>query len=184
MPPTFCRGDLASEWGKADLFCFTVCSTLKKDGSLVMGRGMARTVADKCPDAPQELGEKVRDFSIANNNAAFYFLTHQLPDQKVGLFQTRLHFSHRARFDLIWSAINRLRSYAGNHSDHRITMNFPGVGQEKLYPSEVMPLLMQLPDNVEIWSQPRSNQNMAEFWDSAYSKLVARYKTIGQQPQP
>ncbi len=47
--PQFCRGDMWTAYDDADLFLITTNSTLKKNGVLVMGRGIARQACDRCP---------------------------------------------------------------------------------------------------------------------------------------
>jgi hypothetical protein len=114
---------------------------------------MAALLKKKWPQSATLAGEKATAWYKAENNKAYNLIYLQHPDQLVGLFQTKLHFSHRARFDLIYWGLHYLKKWATAYPDSIACINFPGVGLGGLYPDEVALLLRVLPKNVEVWSR-------------------------------
>ena len=53
---TFRKGNMLAHWKEADLLLITTNSTLKKNGALVMGAGIALTIRDRFKDVAKLLG--------------------------------------------------------------------------------------------------------------------------------
>ncbi len=54
--PQFRLGNMWTAYEPADLFLITTNSTIRRDGALVMGRGIARQAKERFPDLDVTLG--------------------------------------------------------------------------------------------------------------------------------
>lgn len=134
-------GNMWDSYEKAGRFLFTGNATVKKDGALVMGRGMALDVRDRFPGIDKRIGSKLID-------GAEYNL---LVGKKIGVFQVKNHWSDDSDIDLIIRSLLFLSHWAHNNSHVEIHMNYPGIGNGGLDVDIVSPWIALLPDNVNIW---------------------------------
>lgn len=143
----FRKGDMWSVMDKVDIFCFTANTTIKKDGSLVMGRGMALQVKRRFPGIDFSVGK-----IIANQPARqhYGFIVVPWPGADIGVFQVKHHFKNKADISLIKGACVSLFEYLLDEPS-TVALNFPGIGNGGLSKDLVMPILTFLPDCVEIW---------------------------------
>lgn len=142
--PTFERGDMFSMWGKTDLFLFTSNPVVNKQGLAVMGRGIAKQVADKYPEVRRQFGQLLSSMRMSNVGMIGIY-----DSQLVGWFRVKDHFAQPAKVSIISSSVNRLGIIADGYD--RIDLNFPGIGNGQLSREDVLPMLMDLPDHVHIW---------------------------------
>jgi hypothetical protein len=63
----------------------------------------------------------------------------------------KYRYDKPATGSLIVYSTGRLKNWALEHSDARIDLNFPGIGNGKLPASKVEPIIRQLPNNVHVW---------------------------------
>lgn len=66
--PRFCQGDMWSVYDDADLFLITTNSTLKKNGALAMGRGIAQQARAASPDWTWSSAGRLPDAAAAREN--------------------------------------------------------------------------------------------------------------------
>jgi len=99
MPQYVC-GNLWDEWGVADLLLVTTNSTVRRDGTLVMGRGAALEAQQRYPALPARLGHAVLDRPIYGIELAWYE-----PPTMLGVFQVKAHWRDEA-----WSRLFSRRS--------------------------------------------------------------------------
>lgn len=143
------KGNLAeySMWASVDeSILITTNATIKKDGSLVMGAGFAKTMAKMYPNLPKMAG-------IAIQNVCNYELGYGcifLPGS-FGLFQVKRHFKDNADVSLIVESTLALKEMAQASPDNSYHLNFPGIGYGHLAKEVVFPIIQQLPNNVSIW---------------------------------
>lgn len=142
--PVFERGDMFSVWGSTDLFLFTSNPIVNKRGLAVMGRGIARQVADRCPAAQEMFG-----YILLGGFARDVGVLGKYDGQLLGWFRVKDHFIRQARTDIIRASVRHLAVAAKGFD--RVDLNFPGIGNGGLSREEVLPLLVALPDNVHIW---------------------------------
>ena len=140
------KGNMWDTWPTTDYFIFTGNSFIKRNGALVMGRGIAREVRDKWPGIDVEIGRELMKHIHTDN---FYGL---VLGEKIGVFQVKHHFSDPAELILIAASAELLRIEAEDHPHARYALNFPGIGNGHLKYDNVLPLLKHLPDNVNIWT--------------------------------
>lgn len=120
----------------------TTNSYIKKDGSLVMGRGAAKQLRDDVPGIDKQLGCRV-------NHMTYYGII--LLANGYGAFQVKNHFKAEAELALIWESTRRLSTLCWYMPDTTFHINFPGIGNGKLERSKVLPYVDKLPDNVVVW---------------------------------
>lgn len=139
--------EIASQY---DVLLFTANSTTNNQGELVMGAGFAKCVKDWFPDMPDKIG-----YVITTSSGPDYGLAYAPTNVKnpflVMAFQVKHSFWKPASLALISTSANMLTSYASLNRDLKMCLNFPGVGAGKLSVDQVLPLLKNVPDNVDIW---------------------------------
>jgi hypothetical protein len=143
-------GNMFSVWEQSDLFCITTNATIKSNGALVMGRGIAKTVRDKYPGVDLVAGKLIEE-RCGSEGLYGLIISPDWPAKKLGLFQVKYRYDKPATGSLIVYSTGRLKNWALEHSDARIDLNFPGIGNGKLPASKVEPIIRQLPNNVHVW---------------------------------
>lgn len=143
--PTFRTGDMWSAYDEADYFIITTNATSRRDGALVMGRGIARQVRDRFPGFDLKAGAAVR----RRAEDGVYGL---LLGRKLGLFQVKFHWRDQADPALIWRSAGDLARTAEQHPQLIFHLNYPGIGNGRLPREQVAEALRQLPDNVHVWT--------------------------------
>lgn len=138
------RGDQWQIFNQTDLFCITTNSTIRNDGCLVMGRGIALQAKNKLPGIDRYLGQ------LINGLYGLITIDHFKP-QKIGAFQVKFHYRDKAQIELIRYSTSRLQRYIDTYNLARVDLNYPGMGYGHLSESEVMPVIAILPDCVHIW---------------------------------
>jgi len=137
-------GNMWDIFVEADIFIFTGNSYVRKDGALVMGRGLALDIRDKIPELAYILGDRIKE------SPKYGLIIEE--DLGLGVFQVKYHFSDNADLDLIRFSCGILSEYANTHLDKKIHMNYPGIGYGHLSRESVEPIIRELPDNVHVWS--------------------------------
>ena len=154
--PMFRQGDMWSVFDDADLFLITTNSTLKGGSNgprLVMGRGIARQARDRFPGLDIALGRHIHA-DCGHLGRYGLLVSPRRPAAKLGAFQVKTHFAPPASLDLIQFSTSALCAWCRSHPDARVHLNFPGIGNGRLTPAGVRPIVMQLPEIVTIWSYP------------------------------
>ena len=142
-------GDLTSIIDGYDIVFISANSTIKKDGSLVMGRGIALDIRERYPNIPSIYGKII---SLTCGSGGVYGLLHSTHAGKIGLLQTKTDFRRPSGISLVRYSVGMLYVYAKSYPERRIAINFPGVGCGGLRVTDVKPILDRLPVNVDIWS--------------------------------
>jgi len=148
--PTFISGNMWSEFGKPNtLFVFTANSTIKKkDGCLVMGRGMAKAVRDRLVGIDAAFGKLIQAQRIPDD---YGLLILDFTGKKIGAFQVKTYYGEAASPHLIRQSALKLAAWSGENSQSVVNMNYPGIGNGQLPEDVVRPILDVLPENVYIW---------------------------------
>lgn len=140
-------GDMWKVYNQADLFLITTNSTIKNNGRLVMGRGIARQARDKFPGLDLALGRKIPHLGIYG-----LLISENFPTAKLGAFQVKTRYDQKAELSIIAESTAQLKRWASEHKDLQIHLNFPGIGNGKLDPLDVLCYINPLPNNVTVWS--------------------------------
>lgn len=145
--PQFKTGDIwtvpKNEW-----IVITTNSFVKKDGSLVMGRGVAKEALEKDPMLDKLLGGFVKQTC---GHLGFYGCA-IIAKYKMAALQTKFHYSNKSSIELINRSIKRLRGSILPFE--RVNMVFPGIGYGQLSARDVyLSCLKDLPGYYTIWSK-------------------------------
>jgi hypothetical protein len=155
------QGDMWSVFHEADLFLITTNATLKRNGVLVMGRGIARQARDRFPELDLALGryiDRVCGDSVDARRSDLgeygLLVNPRWPAAKLGAFQVKYHYSQPAELDLIARSAEALAVWCEAHPQAAVHLNYPGIGNGRLNQIDVWPLVAQLPMQVAIWKSP------------------------------
>ena len=143
-------GDMWSAWSSVDLFLITTNSTVRRDGALVMGRGIAKEAATRWPRLPYSLGNRISSLGTDKYGiivSAFW------PKTKIGAFQVKVYWGDPADLDLILFSTKKLIHWCGLHPSAAVALNFPGIGNGRQDPANVLPIIRKLPDQVTVWTR-------------------------------
>ena len=147
----FCTGEMWSVYDEADLFLITTNSTLKRNGALVMGRGIARQARDdRFAGLDLALGQEIAS-RCGSMGEYGLLVSPRWPTAKLGAFQVKTHFNQPAQPALIHRSAQALVAWCRMHPQASVCLNFPGIGNGGLLREEVLPIVAQLPDAVQIW---------------------------------
>jgi hypothetical protein len=140
-------GNMWSAYPQADLFLITTNSTLKNDGCLVMGTGIALEAAQRYLVLPHKLG-----IAVARKGPTYGLLVAKnWPTTKIGAFQVKTDWRQPASLDLIALSTKMLIAWCAEHPDAQVHLNFPGIGAGKLSANTVTSIIKELPDTVTVW---------------------------------
>lgn len=143
--PVFRTGNMWDVFDEVDHFVITTNAIIKANGAVVMGAGIAKQVRDRFPGIDVEIGQAIQE----HKSGGFYGC---IIGKKLGVFQVKYHFKHRALPELISNSARMLADHARAHPERTYALNYPGIGNGKITVREVEPYLRQLPDNVQIWT--------------------------------
>ncbi len=147
--PKFTTGNMLDHLNECDYACITTNSFVKKDGRLVMGRGIAKQVRDAFPDIDLDFGKNIKEHYA---NLGAYNIIDSSIYPKILAFQVKYHWADKADIDLIIGSVIRLSGRAAANSDKTFFLNYPGIGNGRLAISDVEFLINILPENVTVWT--------------------------------
>lgn len=130
------------------LYFITTNSFLRADGSLVMGRGIAKSVRDSEPGFDALAGQAVAQKC---GHLGVYGVLRPDRARSLFLFQVKRNFRDKADVQLIAKSTSMLRALAQRWGHLEFHLNFPGIGNGKLKPQHVLPIVRTLPNNVFLW---------------------------------
>lgn len=144
------KGNMWSVFNDTDIFMITTNPIIRKDGAVVMGRGIALEAKNRYPSLPYDFGKALKELhpEIDQQNVGFigkYEYTN------VWFFMVKDHWQNEASLDIIERSVFHLKHGFADMDKKRIDLNFPGIGNGRLKRDAVLPLLQSLPDNVHIW---------------------------------
>lgn len=137
-------GDVFDSWDEKSPLFITTNSFIKKDFSLVMGKGIAKTVRDRYVGIDLDLGlqiEHLHKYGLVQSSDNF---------PNIWAFQVKYHFKSDADLDLIRYSTELLCNFAKEYKKE-ISLNYPGIGNGRRTEEEVSSIISCLPDNVNVW---------------------------------
>lgn len=148
--PSYEFGNMWNGYRHSDAFCITTNSYLKEDGSLVMGRGIAKVTKRIFEDMPHDFGNRISDKC---GHLGFYGVLPLDPENsRFVAFQVKKHFKEDSSLDLVEKSTKMLGNIARDHDFKRFDLNFPAIGNGGREVEEVKPILEDnLPNNVHVW---------------------------------
>jgi hypothetical protein len=141
------RGDMWSVFFDTDVFMITTNPIIRKDGAVVMGRGIAAEAKDRYPDLPYDFAASLSCYGNEGVDFIGYY-----EYTRIYYFMVKDHWAKSAEIEIIRNSVNRLK-YLFGYSDERVDLNFPGIGNGGLPRDHVLPFLQDLPDNIHIWER-------------------------------
>lgn len=149
--PTFVKGNIWDQLYKTDLICITTNSTIKNNGSLVMGRGIALEAKNRFKDIDIYAGRIINHLEIYGLKVFIY------NQQLVGLFQTKDNWKNNSSLKIIEYSCKKLCDFINNplyyRANFRVDLPYPGINNGRLTKDKVYPIISKLPDNVYIWER-------------------------------
>lgn len=149
------KGDIFDYIGNVDAVCITTNGTIKKNGELVMGAGVAKAFYDRYIDKiniAKRLADKLiagaqlsKDFTGTveqKYNICFRCVTAEENNgTHIVSFPTKNHFKNNSSLELIERNAIRLRWFADHYKLNSIVLPSPGTGLGKLSKEEVYQIL-------------------------------------------
>ena len=149
------KGNMFEHLAECTMLLVTTNSFITTSRELVMGRGAAADAKAKWPTLPTQLGTRIcakwGHMSEYNLAGGFKMQVDETHSVSVAAFQVKYHFKDVANLGLIERSANKLREYALQHPEQVIFCNFPGIGNGKVKPEFVAPMLQNMPANVTFW---------------------------------
>jgi len=127
-----------------DYIGFTSNSTVKNNGELVMGAGTAKEIKELYPELPSRLGVMVK--------LTPSFIVDE--ETKIFAIRTKTDYKLNSNISLIIESLAKLKEHATIHSDKKYAMPVPGISNGGLDIYTVLPYLVDLPSNIDIWQLP------------------------------
>ena len=144
------RGNMWDAFGRG-IFMITTNPIQRKDGAVVMGRGIALQAKTRFPQLPYDFGKILtQNFQQDTPKYAGLIGKYSIHEIPIWYFMVKSHWANNADLYIISESIKDLAETLKN-PQVRVDLNFPGIGNGKLKREEVLPLLEQLPDNIHIW---------------------------------
>jgi hypothetical protein len=141
------KGNMWDIYDQTDLFLITANSTLNLHNELIMGKGIALQAREKFKGIRKIFGEEILKEC---ENYGFYGVI-IIPNQKIGLFQTKYHWRDKSDLELIFKSTTRLIGHILTSNLKWIDLNFPGIGYGGLNREDVLGIIKVLPDCVHVW---------------------------------
>jgi len=135
-------------YAKATIICITTNGDVKKNGELVMGRGIAHQATTRYPGLAKLFGDEVKMYGNT------YCPTPYLDEGRLlALFPVKHHWMDPADLNLIRTSTEQLFAQAIAFPHAIFVLPRPGCGNGRLKWEDVKPIVEILPDNVHIYSQ-------------------------------
>ena len=134
-------GDIWDYHDKGNWIVVTTNGTVKKDGTAVMGRGIALQAKQKFPDLPKKLGELLKQ----HGNKVFIF-----GEEKIITLPTKNDWANMAKNYLIEEGVKELatiREDSGNFVSGDVYMVRPGCGYGGLQWADVKSIIEKYLDD-------------------------------------
>ena len=151
-------GDMRDYLVESDIFIFSANATIKNNGELVMGAGLAKQVKDTYTELPLLFGKYIQSVT---RSGGFYGtvipITEQLDHPLIIPFQVKYNWWEKANLELIKKSARTLDFMLLRIFNDKciINMNFPGIGNGGLHKPEVIGRLDSLKNstlNYNIWT--------------------------------
>jgi hypothetical protein len=132
-----------------DVFMITTNPIIRKDGAVVMGRGIAAQAKERYPTLPYDFADQLKNLhpEVDQRNVGFIG---KYEETSIYWFMVKNHWKEEASLNIIRESVFQLQ-YGFDWRDIRVDLNFPGIGNGRLNRQSVLPLLKELPDNIHIW---------------------------------
>jgi hypothetical protein len=134
------------------VLCITTNGTVKSNGECVMGSGCALEAKTRFPGIARALGTSIK----ARGNVVCGYLGEFISDinaYKLLFFPVKYNWDESANLNLIRRSALKLKEFAEGWPEKTFILPRPGCGNGGLRWEDVKPLLLDLPDNVQVISR-------------------------------
>lgn len=121
--------------GVVDAICVTTNGMVKRDGTLVMGAGIAKDAAQRFPSISKNLGKLVK------TNGNIPHIGYETNGTSIVSFPTKEHWKCSSVIELIRKSCVHLEKMANEKNWSTIALPRPGVGLGQLKWNTVKPIL-------------------------------------------
>ena len=142
MAVRFKFGNMWHEIRCARMFLITTNSYIRKDGCLVMGRGIAKQAAERMPGLPKAAGDAVKRWGGGHLSEYGLLMSQSWPENNLGLFQVKRRYDKPAELYLIQLSARMLAAFMRKNKVPLANLNFPGIGNGRLRQDEVLDILL------------------------------------------
>lgn len=155
--PLYKQGNM---WGslkepRNETFIVTTNNIVKRDGSLVMGAGVAKQATLRFPGVAYMMGYKVKNL----DSDYHFFVLDEIEEWNnlysqhivVGALQTKRHYKDPSDIRLVENSIKKLNEYA-NSVNSIINCPLPGTGLGGLKAEIVKKITEKGPNNIVYWT--------------------------------
>lgn len=133
----YIKGNL---WDSNDsLIAISTNSTLKSNGCLVMGAGVAKQARDMYTGVDKKAGDVIIKY-FKSGEVDYGFFTLFVENKLLGFFQTKVHYTSSSSYTLISRSCESMLSFLVSNS-RDVSMNFPGIGYGNLQRLKVKSIL-------------------------------------------
>jgi len=133
---------------KCAFICITTCGDIKKNGDLVMGRGIAHQCANRNPGIAKQFAASVQEFGHV-----FTVTSHLDQGRQLVIFPTKYTWQQSSSMILIAQSVDQLNLRAVEFPDMIWALPRPGCSNGGLDWWEVKNAISYLPNNVHIYSR-------------------------------
>lgn len=153
--PLFRTGNMFELFGEyKQVLLVTTNGVITPSAGLVMGAGAALQAKQHELNVGKRLAKLIRQGSsdtYEELGVAVYGVVWDVSYQ-IGAFQTKRHWKMPSEISVIKHSVKKLCAISQDNPEFTFNVNFPGIGLGGLSKQTIKPLLVNLPDNVVIWS--------------------------------
>lgn len=144
------RGNIWDVYDKTDALIVTTNAIVRREG-LVMGAGSALEAARLFPHLPKKLAKVVMDgdYPVRTGYKEYGFIFDE--ETHIGALQTKYHYRNSSPIFLLKISLAVFVNWLENNNLRRVDMVFPAIGYGGQDRSKILPLLIDLPNNVFVW---------------------------------
>lgn len=141
-------GDIFSHtiWNIADAICITTNGFVKKDGSAVMGAGVAKAAKEKFPDITFDLASYIKE--NGNKVQIIKWLAYKGKEIAIVAYPTKHNFWEKSDINLIVKSAWQLKDLTDCYQWNKVIVPRPGCSNGKLsWISDVKPVITNIFDD-------------------------------------
>jgi len=135
------KGNILDYINRVDAVCVTTNSVIKRDGTAVMGAGVAKSFALKYPMLPKALADNIKTYGNVTN----YLPTPVTQKAQILSLPTKAHWKNNSDIKLIEQSLKRLVEITDKENYKYVLLVRPGCSNGGLnWETDVKPLCKKL----------------------------------------
>lgn len=144
------RGDIWDIYNETNALIVTTNGVIRRSG-LVMGAGSALQAARFFPQLPKTFSNIIREghYPLRRDYPEYGFVFDK--ETHIGALQTKYHYRQMSYISLVETSLASLAKWMRDTLPRRVDMVFPAIGYGGQNRERILPLLLDLPNNVFVW---------------------------------